>query len=643
MEMNSQKDGLLSQVQGISLDLTTYKVQLHFSHRKEPLVVFFDTQARRFYFSVIALIVHEMKKKGRIDFLSIRKYEKILKLLDGFLAGKNASRTVKSMWDKVRKAWRYTLPDLATAALFKVLDKSRISPVEKGGKYRYVCSEEECDVWANLFDYDESNPWKLKFAIDSVGVGLDDVTLAFGKLSDDDAWQEFIKNVNPLPKEVDVKTEAAAKLWQKPALFIALVFIVGVLITAGWQLYMLRTSQETETEFSSKPSIAVLPFTNMSGDPGQEYFSDGMSDDLITDLSKIPDLFVIARNSTFAYKGKQVKVQQIAKELGVRYILEGSVRREEELVRINAQLIDATSGHHLWAGRFDRKVKDVFTLQDLISKEILTALKVELTMGEQVRLFANNTDNIEAYLLFLQAVDQQRKSNQEGNIRARKLCEEAIALDGKFADPYRLLAYTYLFDIWFGWTDSPRKAFKKAEELANISFALDEKNPNTLAMMGHLSLLKRQHDKAISLGEESIRLGPNNANNYMILANSLRFSGRAAEGIPLLKKAIQLEPYTSANIYYNLGMAYNFTGQYKDAIAVLKKGLERTPDHLLSFVGLTVAYSLSGRLEEARATAAEIMLLNPSFSVAKLEKSAPYKHKADLDLSMGAMRRAGLM
>lgn len=642
MEMNSPKDEMRFKTQGIALDLTTHKVQLHFSNRKESLVVHFDTPARRFYFSVIALITYEMKKKGRIDFVHIRKYEKILKLLDDSLAGTNASRTVKGMWDKVRKAWRYTLPDLATASLFKVADKRRISPLAKGEKYRYACSEEECDVWANLFDYDQSNPWRLKFAIDSAGVELDGVTLAFGKLCDDAAWQEFVKSIETPPKIEIVKTEAAVKSWKKPALFIAAIFIVGAVISGGWKLYMQSTSPGMETEILSKPSIAVLPFTNMSGDPGQDYFSDGMSDDLITDLSKIPDLFVIARNSTFVYKGKQVKIQQIAKELGVRYILEGSVRQEEEKVRINAQLIDATTGHHLWAGRYDRKMKDVFTLQDKISKEILTALKVQLTMGEQVRLFARNTDTIEAYLLFLQAAHHQRKSHQEGNIRARKLCEEAIALDAEFADPYRLLAYTYLFDVWFGWTESPGKAFKKAEELAKLSLALDDKNANTLAMMGHLSLLKRQHDKAISLGKQSIRLDPNNANNYMILAATLRFSGRAFEGIPLLKKAIQLEPYTSANIYYHLGMVYNFTGQYEEAIGVLKKGLKRTPDHLLSLLGLTIAYSLSDRLKEAQATAAEIMLVNPSFSVAKLEKSAPYKHKADLDLSINAMRRAGL-
>jgi tetratricopeptide (TPR) repeat protein len=196
--------------------------------------------------------------------------------------------------------------------------------------------------------------------------------------------------------------------------------------------------------------------------------------------------------------------------------------------------------------------------------------------------------------------------------------------------------------MWFGWSESAEESFIKAGDLVEQSLALDGTNPNTLAMMGHMSLLKRQHEKAITEGEKSIALDPSNANNYMILAATLRFAGRAAEGIPLLKKAISLEPHTPANFYYHLGMAYNFTGQYDDAIVVLKKGLKRTPDHLLSLIGLTIAYSLDDRMEDARRTAAEVLKVNPKLSVANLESKAPYKHKEDLELSMGALRKAGL-
>ena len=391
-----------------------------------------------------------------------------------------------------------------------------------------------------------------------------------------------------------------------------------------------------------KPSIAVLPLINMSEDPKQEYFSDGLTEQIITNLSKLPELFVIARNSTFTYKGRPVKVKQVSEELGVRYILEGSVQKSGNRVRITAQLVDAISGHLLWAERYDRELGDVFALQDEITMKVLTALRVKLTGGEQGSISARNTDNIDAYLLYLQAAYHFRKTHQEGNILARKLCEEAIALDPNFADLYRLLAWTHIWDVWFDWSKSSRESFKMAVELSEKSLALDNTNADAVALVGHMSLLKRQHEKAIAEGERSISLAPNAANNYQLLAATLRFSGRAAEAIPLIKKAIRLEPYTPANFYFHLGMAYNFTGQYNEAIAVLKKALKRTPDHLLSLLGLTIAYSLADRMEEARTTAAEVLRVDPKFSVAYLKKTSRYKHKADLELSMGALHKAGL-
>ena len=431
---------------------------------------------------------------------------------------------------------------------------------------------------------------------------------------------------------------------------IALAVAIVLLLAVGGLLIWRTASPPIEVAsvekmvfpLPDKPSIAVLPFDNLSDDPKQEYFSDGLTEQIITNLSKLPSLFVIARNSTFTYKGKPVKVKQVSEELGVRYVLEGSVQKSGDRVRITAQLIDAITGHHLWAERYDRELGDVFALQDEITMKVLTALQVKLTGGEQVRIAARNTDNIDAYLKLIQAAHHLRKTHQEGNIMARKLGEEAIALDPNFSNPYKLLASTHLEDVWFGWSKSPRESFKKAVELAEQSLALDNTNANTVALVGHLSVMKRQHEKAIVEGERSIALEPNSANSYMLLATTLRFSGRAAEAIPLLKKAIRLEPYTPATFYYQLGMAYNFTGQYDEAIAVLKKALKRTPDHLLSLLGLTIAYSLADRMEEARATAAEVLRVNPKLSVAYLEKKAPYKYKVDLELSMGAMRKAGL-
>ena len=433
----------------------------------------------------------------------------------------------------------------------------------------------------------------------------------------------------------------------KLALTAVVTVIVVVITVTLWNTYFRSPSVEVASvekmafPLPDKPSIAVLPFDNMSGEPKQEYFSDGLTDQIIANLSKLSDLFVIARNSTFTYKGKPVKVKRVSEELGVRYVLEGSVQKSGDRVRITAQLVDAITGHHLWAERYDRDLRDIFALQDEITKKILLALQVKLTKGETARLFAR-TDNLDAYMKFLQALHHQMRANQEGNILARELCEEAIALDPNYANAYRLLAVTHLWDVWFGWSKSPRESFKRAEELAQKSLAFDNTSALTVGLVGHIYLLKRQHDKAIAELERSIALSPNSAYGYMLLATTYRFSGRAKEAIPLLKKSIRLQPYAPSIYLYQLGMAYNFTGRYDEAIAVLKKALIRAPDHLLSLIGLTVAYSLADRMEEARDTAAEMLRVNPKFSLAYLEKKTPYKYKADLELSMGAMRKAGL-
>ncbi len=316
--------------------------------------------------------------------------------------------------------------------------------------------------------------------------------------------------------------EKMAPLKQRWKLALAAVVfvIIGAISVTLWNTYFrpppveIASVEKMAFPLPDKPSIAVLPFDNLSDDPKQGYFSDGLTEQIITNLSKLPNFFVIARNSTFTYKGKPVKVKQVSEELGVRYVLEGSVQKSGDRVRITAQLIDAITGHHLWAERYDRELVDVFSLQDEITMKVLTALRVKLTAGEQARIVARNTDNIDAYLLFLQAVHHLRKTHQEGIIMARKLCEEAIALDPNFADPYRVLAWTHLEDVWFGWSKSSRESFKKAVELAEQSLALDNTNPNTVALVGHMSLLKRQHEKAIAEGERSIALDPNSANNH---------------------------------------------------------------------------------------------------------------------------------
>ncbi len=391
-----------------------------------------------------------------------------------------------------------------------------------------------------------------------------------------------------------------------------------------------------------KPSIAVLPFENMSGDPEQEYFSDGITEEIITALSKTPKLFVIARNSTFTYKGKPVKVQQVGRELGVKYVLEGSVRKAGNKVRVTAQLVDTATGHHLWAERYDRDLKDIFALQDEITKGIITALQVKLTMGEEARLLAKGTKNIEAYIKLLQGTEYLLLMNKEGNILARKMAEEVIALDPDYPRAYRLLAMTNWLDAFLRWSNSPGKSLASAEELAQKVLAMDESDSISHRLLGYIYLLKKEHDKAIAGAERAVALDPNASGNLAALGFFLNFAGRPEEAIVWYKKAIRLDPIPAPLYYLQLGHIYRNAGRYEEAISELKKALHRNPDNLLAHLHLAGAYSSLGREEEAQAEAAEVLRIDPKFSLDYWSKTIPYKNKADENRLIGALRKAGL-
>jgi adenylate cyclase len=391
-----------------------------------------------------------------------------------------------------------------------------------------------------------------------------------------------------------------------------------------------------------KPSIAVLPFVNMSGDPEQEYFSDGITEEIITALSKTPKLFVIARNSTFTYKGKPAKVQQVGRELGVKYVLEGSVRKAEDQVRITAQLVDAQTGHHLWADRYDREMKDIFALQDEITMEIISALQMKLTEGEQARLGSEETKNLDAYLKVLQGRECFRRHNREGNSSARRLAEEAISLDPKYARAYVLLANTYFMDVQLGLSKSPRESIANAIELTKKALAINESLAWGHSLLGWLYTSTRQHDRGIAACERAIALEPSSAQAYFYLGLVFRYAGRAEESITMYKKAIRLNPIPSSPYFQGLTNSYCMTGQYDEAVTAGKKAVQLEPDNMTARAFLAVAYSLSGREEEARAEASEVLRINPKFSVQSWERTMPFRNQADLELVIGALRKAGL-
>jgi len=392
-----------------------------------------------------------------------------------------------------------------------------------------------------------------------------------------------------------------------------------------------------------KPSIAVLPFTNMSGEKEQEYFSDGLTEDIINALSKIPSVFVIARNSTFTYKGKSVKVQQVAEEMGVKYVLEGSVRREGNRVRITAQLIDAITGHHLFSERYDRELKEIFSLQDEMTMKIMTAMRVKLTHGEQDRMLAKGTKNLEAYLKLLQSREHREIINKEQQALSRQLAEEAIALDPGYAIAYSAAAAAIGNEVWAGAYKNPKEALQRAIEMAQKAIAIDESLAFPHIILGYLSILaNRDYEKGIAEAERAVALEPNSADAYTQLAINLSWAGRTEEAIPLFKKAIRLSPIPPARCLFNMAACYRIIGQYEDAIAIYKKILQKQPDQMLAHLGLAATLMLAGREDEARTQAAELLRIDPKFSLERFAKTLTYKNQAEIDRYIGALRKAGL-
>jgi len=391
-----------------------------------------------------------------------------------------------------------------------------------------------------------------------------------------------------------------------------------------------------------KPSIAVLPFVNMSDDPKQEFFSDGMTEEIITTLSKSPYLFVIARQSTFAYKGKPVKVKQVSEELGVRYVLEGSVRRSGEKVRITAQLIDAMTGYHLWAERYDRDLKEIFALQDEIALKIIKTVHEKLQPWDHARILGRGARNLEAFLRAMEAREHFYRQTKEDNAMARKLYEEVIPLDPDYAFAYAGLGWTHMMDIWFGTSKSPKESLGQAIELGEKAIALDESESFAHAALGFFYAYARQFDKAVAHAERGLALDPNSSGVLSNSAFTLTYSGRPEDAIPLLHKAIRLNPVVPAAYFYYLSVAYRMLGRFDEAVEQAKKAVERDPKNQFTYLGLVSACILAGREEEARAAAAEVLKINPTFSVEQFAGTLPYRDRSFVDRTIDAWRKAGL-
>jgi adenylate cyclase len=389
-----------------------------------------------------------------------------------------------------------------------------------------------------------------------------------------------------------------------------------------------------------KPSIVVLPFDNMSDDPSQDYFSDGITEDITTDLSKVASLFVISRNSAFTYKGKAVKVQDVSREMGVRYVLEGSVRRSDNQLRITAQLIDATQGQHLWSERYDRPLQDIFAVQDDIRQQIVFALKVKLTPEEQARFKNAPTNNLEAYNYYLCGWQLFLRTTRETNSQARQMFEKALELDPQYGGAYRGLGGTYWIEWLSQWSADPQN-LARAEEMLQRAIVLDESLAGAHAGLGFLKLFQKQYEQATAEIERALALNPNFAIGYSNLAYVLMVVGRTEEAVEAAKKAVRLDPRQGQPLEA-LGEAYYYAEQYEEAIPVLKQVLTYTPNAWLVYWGLAVSYSELGREEEARAAGAEMLRLVPHFSIEKWKSMAPNKDPAVTERFAAAARKAGL-
>ncbi len=389
-------------------------------------------------------------------------------------------------------------------------------------------------------------------------------------------------------------------------------------------------------------SIAVLPFTNMSGDPEQEYFSDGISEDIITDLSKIAGLMVIARNSSFSYKGRSVDVRTVGRDLGVRSVLEGSIRRAGNRVRITAQLVDAVTGAHLWADRYDRDLTDIFEVQDEVVAKIVGVLSVTLTKGEQQRLRQHGTSNVEAYECWLRARALLTRGTHESIIQARAEYHRAIEFDLNFAAPHAGLAFAAIADYVSGWALHPAQALLEAERWARRALELNDQEPVSHMALGNVLLWRRDHEGALAEFGRMIALDPNFAQGHTATGLALMYAGEPMRALEPFAIAMRLDPHYPDIVLHFLAQAHFSLGKYEIAAQHLRERIARNPGTDASRMLLASCYGHLGRAEDARAVWAELLKVNADFSLTQRARVLPYKNPDDFQRIQEGLAKAGL-
>ena len=450
-------------------------------------------------------------------------------------------------------------------------------------------------------------------------------------------------------------TRGGPRPWRWAAAVGVVVATVGGL--AAWQLWpsasapvattapapeVVSEPATTPVPLPDKPSIAVLPFINMSDDPEQEYFSDGITEDIITDLSKMSGLFVVSRNSSFTYKGRAVKVRDVGRDLGVRHVLEGSVRKSGSRVRITAQLIDATTGDHVWAERYDRELTDVFAVQDEVTQEIVSVLAVKLSAEEAARLRRLVPVDADAYDLLLRGLALQRRYSRETIAESIEYFEKAIAIEPRYARAHANIGYSRSIEVLNGWSGDREAALREAESHIEEAVRLDPTLPQVHFAASLLYRIRRQLDEALAAIHKAIELKPNYAEGYGSMAMVLTYAGRADEGLEAAQTSMRLNPVNSFFIYWVLGQSYFHLERYDEAAVQFERAVEANPQFLRGHLLLAATYGQLGRIEDAEWEAQEALTLLPELSLRQRRAIVPYKKQADVERYIDGLRKAGI-
>jgi adenylate cyclase len=653
----------------LQIDLNEFKLHLHLRGRSQ-LTLHFNSPSRSFYLSVIALIVNEMKKSGKMKFIPLQEHIDLLALLNETVGGASGSSEKEILLHRIYTKWKDTLPNLEEAHLFKVLGKKKEFEDGTTGKI-YSFTDAEKDGWANLFEYMGSHEnVRMKFAIDKIEVGFDETSIIFGDYRNGEAWDQFIASLKKEEKEEKEETASAEETavpkppvipihapekrkisWLTQYRWILLVVVIGVVAGAIWKIYWspapidIASVDRMKYPLPDKPSIAVLPFANMSEDPKQDFLCDGMTEEIITALTKVRDLFVISRQSTFFYKGKPVKAKQVSEDLGVRYVLEGSLRRAGDRVRVTVQLVDAVKGNHLWAERYDRELQDIFALQDEITMKILTAIQVELTLGEQgsrVEKYFKGKQGLDCYLKYLEGSKYNLGHNIDTNRIARQIAEEVIEKCPENPAGYVLLAWVHQMGYWVGSGKSPQDSIEKGIEIVKKALAIDDSIARAHALLGNFYALKRDYDKANFEGERAVALDPGDAEAHAWYGMSLVYVGRPEEAIPLYQESIRRNPFASTGYFIHLANALRDAKRFGEAVSAYKSAIQREPNNIFAHLNLAGTYIMMGRENEAHAEAAEVLRINPKFTLEFWAKVLPFKDQAYSDYLISVLRKAGL-